>query len=52
VQFEKTIEGDQWQDIDFDLTPFAGNTIQLELENFPNAWAWEAGYWSRIEITE
>ena len=52
VQLEKTIAGDQWQDIDFDLTPFAGNTIQLELENFPNGWAWEAGYWSRIEIAE
>lgn len=52
VQLEKTIQGDQWQNVDFDLTPFAGNTIQLELENMPNGWAFEAGYWSRIEISE
>lgn len=52
VQFEKTIDGDQWQNVDFDLTPFAGNTIQLELENMPNGWMFEAGYWSKIEISE
>lgn len=50
VQFKKTIDGDAWQNVSFDLTPFAGNTVQLELENRPDEWMCEAGYWSRIEI--
>lgn len=52
VQFEKIISGNAWQDLEFDLTPFAGNSIQMELENMPNGWSYEAGYWSRIEIAE
>lgn len=51
-QLEKVIAGDAWQDVEFDLTPFAGNTIQLELENYPDEWSYEAGYWKTIEIEE
>lgn len=39
-----------WNEIAVDLSAFAGQTIDLNLENFPDEWAWEAGYWSRIEI--
>ncbi len=39
-----------WNEIAVDLSAFAGQTIDLNLENFPDEWAWEAGYWSKIEI--
>lgn len=52
IQLEKTISGDAWQEIRFDLTPFAGSKVQLELENAPNGWMCEAGYWSQLEVTE
>ncbi|MDO4627630.1 MAG: ADP-ribosylglycohydrolase family protein [Planctomycetia bacterium] len=51
-QLEKVINGNEWQNVTFDLTPFAGNTIQIDLENMPNGWACEAGYWKTISITE
>ncbi|MDO4568860.1 MAG: ADP-ribosylglycohydrolase family protein [Planctomycetia bacterium] len=52
VQVEQTIAGDTWQNVTFDLTPFAGSTTLIELENLPNGWQYEAGYWSQIEIIE
>jgi putative membrane-bound dehydrogenase-like protein len=39
-----------WKDITADLTPFAGQTIQLQLENAANGWSWEFGYWQDITI--
>ena len=41
---------DGWLDTDVDLSPFSGRTIPLELENRANNWAWEYGYWGRIEV--
>lgn len=42
---------DGWLEVAFDLTPFAGNkNVKLDLENKPNGWSWEAGYWGSIKI--
>lgn len=39
-----------WADIEIDLSPFAGKTVELELHNHPNNWFCEWGHWSRVEI--
>jgi WD40 repeat protein/serine/threonine protein kinase len=39
-----------WADVEIDLTPFAGKTVDLELHNHPNGWYCEWGYWGRVEI--
>jgi len=38
------------QDFQVDLTKYRGKTVSLELENRASGWAFEAAYWSRIEI--
>ncbi len=40
----------RWADVDIDLTPYAGKTIKLELLNQPTDWAFEGGYWAKIDI--
>jgi hypothetical protein len=35
-----------WQPISVDLTAYAGQKVTLRLENAPNGWSWEAGYWT------
>lgn len=46
-----TVGKDGWLEVQFDLTPFAGNNnVKIDLENRPNGWAWEAGYWGEIKI--
>ncbi len=41
---------DGWADLAVDLTPFAGQKLELELQNSANDWANEFGYWGRVEI--
>jgi hypothetical protein len=44
---------DRWQDVVVDLSPYAGKTVKLRLENASGGaspWAWEAGCWARAEI--
>jgi putative membrane-bound dehydrogenase-like protein len=41
---------DGWQDVTVDLTPYAGKTVKLELQNKPNNWAWEFAYWGKVAI--
>ena len=52
VVIDKTLTNDTgWAEVTFDLTPFAGNkNVKIDLENKPNGWSWEAGYWAEIEI--
>lgn len=55
VQFESNIgKGSPydkpWNDISIDLSGFAGQTIEINLENKPNGWMCEAGYWKKIAI--
>ena len=42
--------GDRWQQVSVDLSKLAGKKITLRLENFPNNWSNEFGYWSDIEV--
>lgn len=39
-----------WTTVEVDLSPMAGKTVKIELENRANGWMCEAGYWSRIAI--
>lgn len=42
---------DHWKTIELDLTPFANQTVKIELRNGNNQdWSNEFGYWSRVEI--
>lgn len=40
-----------WTTKTFDLTPYAGKEITIELTDQPNGWEWEAAYWKTIKIT-
>lgn len=46
----QSIEDSQWRKFLVDLTKYAGETVALELENRATGWAFEAGYWDRIEL--
>lgn len=43
-------KGSGWRHVVVDLTPLAGKRPVLRLENAPNDWAWEFGYWSDVEV--
>jgi hypothetical protein len=43
-------KGDRWKVVTVDLTPYAGKTINVRLENAANNWDWEFGYWSDLQI--
>lgn len=48
---KETMGSDGWLEVQFDLSPFAGSkNVKIDLENSANGWAWEAGYWGKIEI--
>lgn len=46
----RTVSKDEWLDVSVDLTRFAGQRIELTLENRPNNWANEWAYWHRVDI--
>lgn len=49
---EKAVAASTWQTVEVDLSPYAGRSLQVELENGPNGdWKFEAGYWSGLKIT-
>jgi len=41
---------DGWLEVAVDLSAEAGGSIELEIVNQPSGWAYEAGYWARIEV--
>jgi putative heme-binding domain-containing protein len=41
---------DRWQAIDINLTPLAGQTVTLRLENRANNWSWEFAFWTSPRI--
>jgi len=45
-----TVGKDGWLAVNFDLTPFAGDNVFVELENKATDWQWEAGYWAEVAI--
>ncbi|MGB0598239.1 MAG: PVC-type heme-binding CxxCH protein [Rubripirellula sp.] len=46
----KTVAKDEWLNVDVDLSRFAGQKIQLSIENHPTQWHCEWAYWNRVEI--
>ena len=40
----------EWLEFDLDLTEYAGKSLNLEIENRANDWAWEFGFWGKIEV--
>ena len=54
VLLKKTIGPDTcrdgWVDVNVNLTPFAGEEIELQLINQPNGWSWEAARWAKISL--
>ena len=46
----ETVAADGWLDATVDLTPFAGQKINVEVENKANGWMCEAGYWSKLAV--
>jgi hypothetical protein len=42
--------GSGWRQKTVDLTPYAGRKVTLRVENFPNDWSWEHGYWSDFAL--
>ena len=40
----------RWTPVSVDLSPFAGRTVVLRLENAANDWAWEFGYWADLKV--
>jgi hypothetical protein len=45
-----TVDKDGWKDILYDLTPYAGKKILIELENNNDGTCWSMGYWDTIEL--
>jgi hypothetical protein len=43
--------GGTWKEITIDLKRFAGQSVDIRLENAANGWNFEFGYWSAIEVT-
>lgn len=46
----QTVSSSEWLDVSVDLTEFAGQQIELEIENRPNDWHNEWAYWNRVSI--
>ena len=46
----KTVSKDEWLELAVDLTPYAGKSIKLALENYPNNWMNEWAYWNQVSI--
>ncbi|MBI2946554.1 MAG: dehydrogenase [Verrucomicrobia bacterium] len=42
--------GERWKKIQVDLSAYAGRKTLVRLENCANDWAWEFGYWGKIEL--
>jgi len=40
----------EWLELEIDLTRFAGKHVDLALENRANDWAWEFGFWGKVEV--
>jgi hypothetical protein len=41
---------ENWLDVQFDLSPYAGQDVNLELLNQGEGKMWENGYWASIEV--
>ncbi|MBL8818692.1 MAG: HEAT repeat domain-containing protein [Planctomyces sp.] len=39
-----------WNDLDFDVSEFAGQSVKVEVLNKANDWSFEFGYWNAVEF--
>jgi hypothetical protein len=39
-----------WRQFSFDLSPYAGKTVKIVLQNAANDWSSEFAYWSDIAV--
>jgi len=47
---KKVIAGAQgWQDLEFDLSPFSGQTVTIEIEAWANDWHYEYAFFDYVE---
>ena len=46
----KSVGTDEWLEVSVDLTEFAGQTVQLSIENRANDWHNEWAYWNEVKI--
>lgn len=46
----ETVSNDEWLDVSIDLTSYAGQKIDLWIENKANDWHNEWAYWNQVEI--
>jgi len=45
-----TVGSNEWLDLSVDLSPFAGQRVNVSIENRANNWHNEWAYWNRVEI--
>lgn len=48
----ESVGGSKWKEFRIDLTKHAGEAVTIELENQASDWAYEAAYWSRLELQD
>lgn len=46
----KSVAKDEWQNVSVDLSSFAGESIDLVIENKANNWFNEWAYWNKVEV--
>lgn len=49
---KQSVEDSKWKEFRIDLTKHAGETGNIQLDNRASDWAFEAAYWSRIELQD
>lgn len=53
LEGEKIIAGSQgWQDLTFDLSPFSGQAVSIEIEARANNWSYEYAFFDYVRIDE
>lgn len=41
-----------WYDLEVSLAEYAGQTVTIRVENYPNNWSFEAGYWDYLRLEQ
>ncbi|MDD4263996.1 MAG: hypothetical protein PHI65_05825, partial [Firmicutes bacterium] len=39
-----------WYDLEVSLAKYAGQTVDIRVENYPNNWSFEAAYWDYLRL--
>jgi putative membrane-bound dehydrogenase-like protein len=46
----KSMGPNEWLDLEIDLSAYAGQTVELDVQNFPNDWNNEWAYWNAVNV--